>query len=265
MLRPAAPGVVPASRHTLVVPNVNEGTRPDPPFGSGDELTRAGKVAALGELTRGLAHELNNPLFAILGLVDFLVAEAEPASRGHHRLTVVRETALEMRELLRAVLDFARESVDARGHVDLVETVRETAELARRLSALKDVELDLRMSEDEVVVVASRNQVRQALLHLLANAFAALPGGGAVTVEVDRDDGWAVVGVADSGRGVPAGLRERIFEPFFTTRPDGSGLGLAACRAIAETHGGTLELVPDGSGATFVLRLPLGPESDASR
>ena len=257
MLRPTAPSVVPASRHTACVPNVN-GPEPTGPSGDpGDELVRAGKVAALGELTGGLAHELNNPLFAILGLIDFLVAEAEPGSRAHRRLTVVRETALEMRDILRAVLDFAREPPDPRGRVDLSEAARETAELARRASALADVEIDVRVPSDTVVVVASRNQIRQALLHLLANAFAALPGGGAVTVDVDCSDGSATVAVADSGPGVPDDLRDRIFEPFFTTRPHGSGLGLAASRAIAETHGGTLELAAGGPGATFVLRLPL--------
>ncbi|MDQ3823015.1 MAG: ATP-binding protein [Actinomycetota bacterium] len=246
------------------MPNVNERTRAyEEPAGAAG-LVRAAKAAALGDLTRGLAHELNNPLFAILGLVDFLVADAEPGSRAHRRLTVVRETALEMRELLRAVLDFAREPAGVLGRVDLGETVRQTVELARRSSASEDVDLEVHVPADALTVLASRNEVRQALLHLLANAFAALPGGGTLTVGLDVDGRWARVSVADSGPGVPADLRDRIFEPFFTTRADGSGLGLAACRAIAESHGGTLELAAGEGGATFVLRLPLADETDGA-
>jgi signal transduction histidine kinase len=89
-----------------------------------------------------------------------------------------------------------------------------------------------------------------------------MPGGGTLRVELDSRDGWATVTVTDSGPGVPAELRERIFEPFFTTRPGGSGLGLAASRAIAESHGGTLELDAEARGATFVLRLPVAAEAE---
>jgi two-component system NtrC family sensor kinase len=245
------------------VPNVNEPAGASRKPARTDDLVRAGKAAALGELTTGVAHELNNPLFAILALVDFLVTEAEPGSRAHRRLLVVRDTAAEMREVLRAVLDFAREPADARGPVELAETVRQTVELIRRTSSAKDVELQVRLPSDTVVVVGSRNQIRQALLHLLANACAAMPGGGTLSIGLDHGEGWATVSVADSGPGIPAELRERIFEPFFTTRPGGSGLGLAACRAIAEGHGGMLELDARGQGATFLLRLPAADGAEA--
>jgi signal transduction histidine kinase len=263
MLRPAIPVVVHAFRNTASVPHVNDGraTRSSP---TRDDLLRAGKAAALGELTPGVAHELNNPLFAILGLVDFLVAEAEPDSRAHRRLTVVRDTALEMRAVLRGLLDFARESADTHALVDLAETVRETVEFVRQTSSAKDVELVERLPSQEIAVFGSRNQLRQALLHLLTNAHAALPGGGLVTVALEERGAWARLTVADSGDGVPAELRERIFEPFFTTRPGGSGLGLAAARAIAERHGGTLELRAADEGTRFVLELPLEAADEAA-
>jgi signal transduction histidine kinase len=226
---------------------------------SRDDLVRAGKAAALGELTPGVAHELNNPLFAILGLVDFVIAEAEPGSRAHRRLTVVRDTALEMRAALRALLDFTREPADTHALVDLAETVHQTAEFVRQTSSAKDVELVVSVSTDAFAVLGNRNQLRQALLHLLTNAYAAVPGGGLVTVALERNGGWARVTVTDSGDGIPPELCERIFEAFFTTRPNGSGLGLAAARAVAEGHGGTLELGDDCEGATFILELPLEP------
>jgi signal transduction histidine kinase len=247
------------------VPRVNDDPEATPEEGKdAADLARAGKAAALGELTTGVAHELNNPLFAILGLVDFLVTDAEPGSRAHRRLGVVRDTAIEMREVLRAVLDFARESPAGRAPIELTETVRQTVELIRRTSSAKDVELQLQLPSGSAVVVGSRNQVRQSLLHLLANACTAMPGGGTLRVGLECRDGWATVTVTDSGPGVPGELRQRIFEPFFTTRSDGSGLGLAASRAIAESHGGTLELDGHGPGATFRLRLPVADEPGAA-
>jgi signal transduction histidine kinase len=230
---------------------------------SPEELARIGKLVALGELTPGVAHELNNPLFAILGLVDFLLAEAEPGSRAHRRLTVVHETAWEMREIVRALIDFAREPGEGSAPFDLAESVRATLALVRRTTSAKDVELVERLSAEPLTVRGSRNQIRQCLLHLLANAGTALPRGGTVTVELTGGAGWATLALSDSGPGIPDELRTEVFEPFFTTRKGGSGLGLAACRAIAESHGGTLKLGPSGGGAVFVLRLPVSTEAGA--
>jgi two-component system NtrC family sensor kinase len=260
MLRPAATVVVSAYGNTVGVPSVNkldDGASASP---SRDDLVRAGKVAALGELTPGIAHELNNPLFAVIGLVDFLLRDAEPGSRSHRRLTVVRDTALEMRTVLRTLVDFARESTDTHAVIDVGDTVRQTAELVRRTSSAKDVELIEELPSESLSVLGNRNQLRQVLLHLLTNACASLPRGGTVTIGLARRNARASVTVADSGAGVPPELRMRIFEPFFTTRPGASGLGLAAGRAIAESHGGSLELRSGGEGATFVLTLPVTDE-----
>jgi signal transduction histidine kinase len=258
MIRSAALGVDDALRKEFELPDVNE---PGPPA-SGDELRRAGKLAALGELTPGVAHELNNPLFAVLGLLDLALADAQPGSPAHRRLTVARETAMEMRATLRTLVGFAREPADAHGPVELRDALRETVDLARRTSSASDVEIVARLGEDDVSVFGSRNELRQCVLHLLANARAAMPGGGTITVELRQEGGWATVTVADSGAGVPVGLEERIFEAFFTTQPTGSGLGLAAGRAIAKSHGGSLELRPAaGGGSSFVLRLPVARKS----
>jgi signal transduction histidine kinase len=224
---------------------------------SREGLIRAGKAAALGDLTHGVAHELNNALLAILGLTEILVGDAEPGSRADRRLTVVRDTALDMRALLRALLEFARDSEDTRAPFDLGEALRGTLELVRRASSARDVELVERVPNEAFEVLGSRSEISQAVLHLLVNAFAALPAGGTVVVDLARRDGRATVTVGDSGPGVPPDLSERIFEPFFSTRPQGNGLGLAASRAITERHGGSLELRSSDEGATFALTVPL--------
>lgn len=229
-----------------------------------DDVVRAAKAAALGELTQGAAHELNNPLLAILGLVDLLLAEAEDESRAQRRLTVVRDTALEMRAVLRALLEFARDTGDSRELFDLGDTVRRTVALVRHTASAPDVELVERLPHVALGVTGDRSRIGQAVLHLLVNAYAALPAGGKVVVEVATGETSATVTVTDSGAGVPAELAERVFEPFFTTRRDGSGLGLAASRAIAESHGGGLELRDAEHGAAFVLSLPLADGAAAA-
>jgi signal transduction histidine kinase len=237
------------------VSKVNDGD--DAPAAARADVVRAAKAAALGELTQGAAHELNNPLLAILGLVDLLVGDAEEGSRVERRLTVVRDTALEMRDVLRALLEFARDGGDARERVDLGDAVRRAVELVRRTASARDVELVERIPQGTFAVLGNSSQLGQAVLHLLVNAYAALPAGGKVLVDVEADGEQATVTVTDSGEGVPVELAQRVFEPFFTTRRDGSGLGLPASRAIAESHGGSLELRAHDRGASFVLSLPL--------
>lgn len=244
------------------MPKVNE--RYDASAATGEAVVRAAKGAALGELTQGAVHELNNPLLAILGLVDLLVGDAEEGSRAERRLTVVRDTALEMRDVLRALLEFARDGGDARERVDLGDAVRQAVELVRRTASARDVELVERIPQGTFAVLGNSSQLGQAVLHLLVNAYAALPAGGKVLVDVEAEGERATVTVTDTGDGVPVELAERVFEPFFTTRRDGAGLGLAASRAIAESHGGGLELRAQDRGASFVLTLPLANRASAA-
>jgi two-component system sensor histidine kinase PilS (NtrC family) len=261
MLRSAVVPAVPAFRHTNSVSRVNTDRDALREAALPDDLVRAAKAAVLGELTRDVAHELNNPLLAILGLVDLLVAEAAVDSRAQRRLAVVRETALEMRALIRALLEVARDSAPSQDAVDLAGTVRRALELVRRATSAQDVEVVERIAPEPLQVAADRGELAQAVLHLLVQAYAALPAGGTVIVVVERDGDRALVTVTDSGDAIGADVADRVFEPFFATERDRSGLGLAASRAIAEKHGGSLALRSSDRGASFVLTLPLGDDA----
>jgi two-component system NtrC family sensor kinase len=221
------------------------------------QLAQSGKLAAIGELAAGVAHEINNPLFAILALSEFLLKELEPGSKPYERAELIHSTGLEIKEIVRGLLDFARESSEERSLVALDDVVRQTVDLVRRTNAKKGIAIveDYRCP---VVVDASPSQLKQVVLNLLGNARHATPDGGKVSVEVRRDGDNALVTVSDTGPGVEEDARDRIFEPFFTTRrgTGGTGLGLAVSLGIATAHGGTLVLEPDGPGATFTLRLP---------
>lgn len=220
-------------------------------------LLRIGRQLALGQLAPGVVHELNNPLFAILGLLEFQLAETPPGTKGHERLQLVQQSALEIKEIVRTILEFAREHVDERGEVSLAAAAGEAARLFRRTSVARDLELAVEARDDAVDVLGSPNRLKQLFLALYQNAHQAMPGGGTVTVEVSRDGGAVVALVRDTGGGVAPEALPRLFEPFFTTRGDAPGLGLALARAVARDAGGELELASTGpEGACFRLRLP---------
>jgi signal transduction histidine kinase len=247
---------------TLVVFEVAECAeeRPDAP-----RLAQSGKLATLGELAPGVGHEINNPLFAVLTLAELLLEDAEPATEQHERLVLLRDAALEIKEIVRAFLRFARTQPGEQQLVDLGAVVGETVEFVRRTTSAKAVQIEERHAAEPLVVRASANELQQVLLNLLTNAQHAMPDGGTVSVEVCREGEWAVARVTDAGVGIDPALKPRIFEPFFTTRrATGSGLGLAAGLDIARAHGGTLVAESEpGYGATLTLRLPLASEEAA--
>jgi two-component system NtrC family sensor kinase len=200
---------------------------------------------------------------AILGLTEFLLLDAAPGTKQRGRLELIQRTGLEIKEIIRALLDFARENPEERHVVVLEDVVRTTLDLVRRTNAHKGIELIDRYDGSLAAVSASPNQLKQLLLNLIANARQAMPHGGTVHVDVRRENGHALVVVSDDGPGIEPDLLGRIFEPFFTTRrpTGGAGLGLPVSLGIAESHGGTLTVTSEpGRGAAFTLRLPVVEE-----
>jgi PAS domain S-box-containing protein len=227
------------------------------------QLVQSGKLAALGELAAGVAHEINNPLAAILGLAEFLFKELEPGTKAHDRVVLIQRTGGDLREIVQALLDFAREPAGVVTTASAAELVAQAVELVRRTNAAPDVELVERYAPEPLDVVGSPNQIKQILLNLLTNAQQAMPAGGSVTVEVRRSGEWIVTTVRDTGPGIDADDLPRIFDPFYTTKrhAGGTGLGLAVSLALAQMHGGSLVATSLASGgAEFTLRLPAAEE-----
>jgi len=224
------------------------------------QMVQSGKLAAIGELAAGVAHEINNPLFAILGLVEFLLKEVEPGTKPHDRLELIQQTGLEIKDVVRALLDFARERSDEFETVDLGDVVEQTVDLLRRTSLHKEIELVERYPAEGVPVFASAGQIKQILLNLVTNAQQAMAESGEIAIELAREEDAAVLRVRDTGPGIAPEVADRIFDPFFTTKRElgGTGLGLALSQSIADAHGGTLTAAsPAGGGAEFTLRIPL--------
>jgi two-component system, NtrC family, sensor kinase len=242
----------------LPLPSDHESTTADR-----EALLEAGRLSALGELVRGFAHEINNPLFGMLGLIELLLGEIETGTKVHERLLLVHQSGLEIKRITHSLLGFARAESELDETVSLHEVAESTVELVRCTSAGKSVELREQYCAEPLNVFGSSARLAQAFLSLLVNAQQALPAGGVVTVQLERDGDWAVARFTDTGPGIEPAARAHMFDPFSTTKPGGTGLGLAASLEIARAHGGDLiALSSVAAGASFVLRLPLAEATE---
>jgi signal transduction histidine kinase len=228
-----------------------------------EALLEAGRLTSLGELVRGVAHEINNPLFGMLGLVELLMAEIEPGTKAHERLALIQQSGLEIKRITHTLLGFARPDPELSELVVLQDVAANAVELIRCTSAGKTTEVKEIYSDDQLLVTGSAARLSQTFLSLLVNAQQAMPNGGTLTVELERDGHWAVARVTDTGPGIDPEARSQLFEPFSTTKQGGTGLGLAASLEIARIHGGDLiALDAVAAGASFVLRLPIAEASE---
>lgn len=218
------------------------------------------RIAAMGVLAAGVAHEIGNPLTAISAVVQGMRRRAE----GEGKVEVLAENLERIQEILRGLVDYARPPANDWRMVSLNDLLRRTLSLVRLDPRAKDVELTADLDPELPRVRSVEDKLQQVFLNLLLNALGALPAGrGRVQVSSRARAGEVLVSVEDDGAGVPPELEERIFEPFFTTRLDegGTGLGLAVSAALAEELSGDLEVGGSAlGGARFTLRLPERPK-----
>ncbi|HVG64101.1 MAG TPA: ATP-binding protein [Hyalangium sp.] len=218
-----------------------------------EQLVQHEKLAGIGRLAAGVAHEINNPLGVILGYVRLLQRKAEGSLAED--LKVLEEEAVRCQEIVEGLLDLARPGRVAVEHVALREVCNEVVARLQEASRLGGVEVRV---EGEASACAHPQRVRQVLFNLVKNAAEAAGTGGRVEVRIEpHSGGGASVAVSDSGPGVKPEDRPRLFEPFFTTKSSGTGLGLAVSQAIAHAHNGRIE-ADTGllGGARFTLHLP---------
>jgi signal transduction histidine kinase len=231
-----------------------------------NRLIRSERLASVGRLAAGLAHEVGNPIAALLGLEDLLLEGGLDAAESHDFLQRMRKETERINRILRDLLQFARpgEAQPEVGvaHGDVAAAVTDTLALVAPQKAMRDVELDLSIADGLPSVALSDEQLVQLVLNLVLNAVDALAGGGRVRVVARASEVGVELSVEDNGPGVALAVRERLFEPFVTTKEvgKGTGLGLAVCRGLVETVGGSIALDVDfAPGARFVVQLP---ESD---
>jgi len=218
-----------------------------------EQLKRADRLAAVGRLASGMAHEIRNPLASISGSVQLLMEESDIGEDDRRLMGIVVKEADRLSSLLTDFLLYARPAPPQRAEVDISRLLDELSELATGDQRFSSVNI-LRAYSPGIRIKLDRQQFHQALWNLLINAAEAIEGEGSLRLGIEKD-GPAIF-VEDSGPGIPAGMRDKIFDPFFTTKDHGTGLGLATVYSIVEGHGGVIE-VGDGDlgGARFTIRL----------
>jgi signal transduction histidine kinase len=220
-----------------------------------EQVKRADRLSAVGQLAAGLAHEIRNPLASIDGAAEVLdLAPAEPVRQ--ETLRIIRQECARLNRLLGSLLDFARPRSPEAGEVDVVAVLEGVIELVRH-SGGKNVRFRRDSPARLAALRCDREQLSQVVLNLALNAAQAMPQGGEVVLAAFEENSCTVIEVRDQGAGVPPELLDRIFDPFFTTKDTGTGLGLAVVYQIVTRHGGAVEARPnEGAGMTFVVRLP---------
>jgi signal transduction histidine kinase len=223
------------------------------------QLVQRERLAALGELSAVVAHEVRNPLGVIFNSLGSLRRLLRPEGDARLLLDIVGEEADRLNRIVGDLLDFARPVAPVLRPEPLPQVVDQAV-----ASALVDASVDLvrEVDPDLPPVALDAHLFHQALANVAANAVQAMPRGGRLTVRVRRDPSGVLLEVADTGAGIPEEVRPRIFEPFFTTKATGTGLGLAVVKRIVEGHGGEISVADSPSGGTVVrIRLPVVPSS----
>ena len=229
-----------------------------------ESLYQREKMAALGSLLAGVAHELNNPLSVVVARAVLLEEQGNPGTQA--AATKIRSAAERCARIVRTFLAMARQQQPERGPVPLNDVVTAALDITGYAVRTSSIDVIVDLDEDIPLIHADADQLHQVLLNLIINAQQSLqerngPRRIRVTSRFDARADVVRVTVADNGPGIPAAVRARVFEPYFTTKPIGVGLGvgLAVSLGIVEAHGGTLTVdCPDEGGAVFTITLPVG-------
>ncbi len=229
-----------------------------------EKLIQAGKLTAMGTITSGIAHELNNPLNNVAITTEALMEDFKDLS-DEEKWRLLQDIYFETEragEIVKSLLDFTRDERPDLVPVDILEVIEATRRIAQNEMVLNNVRFELRAPPGLPPVRGAANHLRQVFLNLFLNAVQAMPGGGPLTVEVMAEKGSnrLCVEVRDAGIGISPEHLPHVFDPFFTTKEPGkgTGLGLSICYSIIQKHGGTIEVTSErGRGTTFHLCLPL--------
>ncbi len=227
-----------------------------------EQLVRSARLAAVGRLSAGVAHEIGNPLAAIRGLLELMQSgDLEPEEEKEF-IGRIQGEAERIHHTIRDLLDFSRSEPTQEGRIetsaDLSEVVSDTVKLIDRQTRFRDIELALSLDDGLPRVRGDHERLRQLLLNLLFNAADALGGEGRIEVRATNGGGIVQLTVQDDGPGIDQAIIDQVFDPFVTTKApgQGTGLGLAVCHTIVDRLGGSIEAANHESGATFKVDLP---------
>ncbi|MBI5640189.1 MAG: GAF domain-containing protein [Nitrospirae bacterium] len=236
------------------------------------QLIRSDKLASLGTLVAGIAHEINNPLGIIAGYSEALLERAQDKSLLGNRgfedfpeyLETIHNEIFRCKGILRGLLDFARPSSGTFREIDINELIKEVILLVNHRAKRLNHNIELRLNRDLPKISAEPGSLRQLFMNIIMNSMYFTPERGSIIISSEMDpsshnSGMIRVSVSDTGTGMPSDNISRVFDPFFTTKPvgEGTGLGLSICHKIVEEHNGSIDVESEeGRGTSFIIRLP---------
>lgn len=227
------------------------------------QLLMTSKLASIGELTAGIAHELNNPLTGVIGYAQLLMDVPDVPPQVKSDLEKIYQESQRAAKIVQNLLSFARQRQPEKRLVDVNELIQKTVDMRSYRLATSNIELHLDLRPGLPRVLADYHQIQQVLLNILVNAEQALAEvkhQGKIWVTSSTEEGYVRISIKDNGPGIPEGNITRLFDPFFTTKEvgKGTGLGLSVCHGIITAHGGNIYVNSKvGKGATFTIELPI--------
>jgi len=228
-----------------------------------EQIRNSEKLASIGRLAAGVAHEINNPLGGILNcLYNLRKGALSPGRQEEYRLSM-EEGVRRVQKIVRQLLDFSQQHVPEFALTDINQVVNQVLALTTHLFATKRILLETGFGQGLPTIMVDRHMIEQVLMNLVLNAVQAMTDGGTLTIRTSVAEGVCLIEVRDTGSGIPPAILPRIFDPFFTTNREGegTGLGLSVSLGIVERHGGRILVDSEvGKGTTFTLCLPVSRE-----
>jgi len=227
-------------------------------FQTEEQLRRADRLSALGELSAGMAHEIRNPLGSIKGAVEILKDDYRPDEAKYEFIRILQKETDRLNQIVQEFLGFARPKQPEFQVADLNKSIESvltlTAQEAKKAGVTVEKSLDPSIGKRSLDV----GLLKQAFLNLILNAIQAMPQGGVLSVESGLREHALEVTIRDTGIGIPEENRKKLFSPFFTTKKNGTGLGLAITYRIIQNHRGTIDVKSEqGKGTTFAVKIPI--------
>ncbi len=225
-----------------------------------EQIRHADRLATIGQLSAGIAHELNEPLNNIIGYAQLALNNTDISSQVHEDIEKIKKAALYSREVMRKLFFFARQMPPKKLKVDLNEVVQEGLDFLGSQAVNHEITIDYRPAEPLPEITADSSQITQVVVNIAVNAIQAMAEGGVLTVMTRTDANSVYLTVEDTGTGIDDRIRDKIFLPFFTTKDvnAGTGLGLTVVHGIVTAHGGTISVSSrKGRGSKFEVKLPI--------
>jgi len=225
------------------------------------QLMHSDRLATIGQLAAGVAHELNEPLGNILGFAELTLNSSRIEDQARHDIRKIVKASLHAREIVKKLLLFSRQMPPRKTELDLNEIVREGLSFFEHRCRKEGIKVTCNLASGIPDITADPSQLQQMLVNIVVNAIQSMPRGGSLTIETSKSDDSAVkISISDTGTGIEKNALNRIFVPFYTTKDinEGTGLGLSVTHGIVTSHGGTIKVSSKpGEGTRFEIILPI--------